>query len=531
MGKRVRFEDEARQSLWRGADQLASAVRITLGPRGRSVVLDRLHGVPAITRDGVAVAQEVVLADPFENLGAQMLREGAFRTAQMAGDGTSTATVLAHRMLREGLLAEAAGAHPTVVQRGLEQGVAAALEALARAARPVGSARDLERVAVIAAGERALGELVAHALERVGRAGNVVIEEGRGVDTTLDVVEGARFAGGYASPYFVTDADDMEAALEHPLVMLSRAGLETAGEVAPALAHAVRLARPLLVVAPSITGEALATLVVNRLRGTAAAVGVTLAEPEVRHDALFEDLALLTGGSVVSPELGRPAARFEEVWFGRARHVAASMDETTLLQGGGRLADVTTRVRSLEARLGRLEHESERGLMRWRLGLLAGAVAVVRVGAASDFEREARRARLEDALSATRSALEEGVVPGGGLALLRAGEALRSLGSGEPVRAGIEAVRVALAEPARQIGVNAGEDGDSVVARMREGEGAFGFNAISGGWGDLEAQGILDAAKVARCALMNAASVSGMVLTTDAVVVDDSPDPEDGAAA
>jgi chaperonin GroEL len=526
MPKRVRFDDEARQSLWRGVDQLASAVRITLGPRGRSVVFDRLNGVPAITRDGIAVAQEIELADPFENVGVHMLREAAFRTGELAGDGTSTATVIAHRVIAEGLQAVAAGHHPMSVRRGIERATEAAVAELARRARPLEDARDLERIAVIAAGERSLGELVAHALERVGRDGVVTVEDGSGLGITLETVEGARFAGGYVSPYFITDADAMQAALEHPLIALVDGPLERAADVVAVLEHATRLARPLLLLCERVGGEALSVLVVNRLRGTASSVAVAVPGTAAERRTVLDDLALLTGAQVVANDLGRAASGFEPGWFGRARHVTVTTEHTTLLQGGGRGEALAARVAAL-----RRELASDGGAaVRERLARLAGGVGVIRVGAATEFERHARRAQLEDALAATRSAIEEGVVPGGGVALLRASDAVRALPLARGEAAGRDAVLAALAEPARQIGLNAGEEAGVVVARVLQGEGGFGFNARTCRYADLEVDGVIDPAKVARCALQNAASIAGLVLTTDALVVD-GPEGDGGEAA
>jgi chaperonin GroEL len=528
MGKRVRFDDDARQSLWRGVDQLATAVRITLGPRGRSVVFDHLHGVPAITRDGIAVAQEIELPDPFENLGVRMLREAAFHTGEIAGDGTSTATVLAHRLIGDGLRAVAAGHHPIAVKRGMDRAVDAAVRALAGAARAVDGPRDLERIAIIAAGERTLGELVAHALARVGSDGVVSVEEGPGLGVTLDVVEGARFEGGYASPYFITDAEAMEAALDHPLVALVDAPLDEARDVVALLEHAARLSRPVLVLCERVSPEALSVLVVNRLRGTAPSVVVALPGADAARRELLEDLALLTGGAVVARDLGRAVAAYEPGWFGRARHARTTMEHTTLLQGGGRGEAMAARTAALRRELAAGGGDD----VRARLARLAGGVGVIRAGGLTDFQRQARRSQIEDALGATRSALEEGVVPGGGVALVRATDAVRALDLPRGESAGRDAVLAALAEPARQIGENAGEEGGPLVARVREGAGGFGFNARTCRYADLEAEGVLDPAKVVRCALQNAASIAGLVLTTDALVVDDeAPKPDEGDAA
>jgi chaperonin GroEL len=521
MSKRVQFDDAARHALWRGVDQLASAVRITLGPRGRSVVLTHLHSGPTITRDGIAVAQEVELPDPFENIGVQMLREAALQTGQTAGDGTSTATVLAHAIFGEGLRAMAAGCNPIAIHRGLELAAEEAVRALRAIARPVGGHHDLERVARVAAGDRSLGELLAHALERVGRGGVVTIEEGRGTDTTLDVVEGARVEGGLASPYFITDSDEMEAAVEHPLVALFDGPLDAANDVVPALELAARLSRPLLVLCGDLTGDALAVMVVNRLRGRLPIVGVKIPGSSAHRREVLDDVAVLTGASVVATDLGRLAGKYELEWFGRARHASATLDHLTLLQGGGRSADLASRVISLDRDLAACRHEGDRVRLRARLVRLGGGVAVIRVGAVTDVERSGRRSQLEDALAATRSAIEEGLVPGGGVALVHAARSVRKMDLGPARNAGRDVLLAALEEPARQIGINAGEDGGTLIARIRKGEGAYGYNVLSGRWGDLVEQGIVDPAKVTRCALQAAVSVGGLMLTTEALVVDD----------
>lgn len=524
MAKRVQFDDAARHALWRGVDQLASAVRITLGPRGRSVALHRLHASPTITRDGIAVAQEVELPDPFENLGVQMLREVALQTGHTAGDGTSTATVLAHRIVGAGMQAIAAGHNPMALKRGIDRAVTEAVRALAAGARPIEEQRDLERVAVIAAGDRRLGELVAHALERVGRQGVVTVEEGKGVDTTLEVVEGVRFAGGYASPYFITNPEEMECELSHPLVLLVNEALRDAAQLVPTLEIASRSARPLLVLCETIEGEALATLVVNRLRGRIQSCAVQCGGTGAQRREWFEDLALLTGAQVISSDTGLAAAQVRPERLGRAKHAQIGANETTLLQGGGRNGDLHARLIALRSEYAAATHAFERDALRARLARLSGAVAVIRVGGTCELEMHERRSRLEDALGATRAAVEEGIVTGGGVALLRTVERVRKLDLVRSEAAGRDIVLEALAEPARVIAVNAGEEGAVAVERVRQAEGAFGFNALTLTYGDLAVAGVLDAAKVTRCALQNAASIGTLMLTTDALVVDDGAD-------
>ena len=522
MGKRVRFDDDARRALWRGIDQLASAVRITLGPRGRSVVLDRVHGtMPAITRDGIAIAQEMELPDPFENMGVQMLREVALRTGQAAGDGTSTATVLAHRIVGDGFAAVTAGGNPVAIRRGIDAAVAAALTELAAQARPVEGERDIARVASLAAGDPELGQLIARAIQAVGHHGVVTVEEGRGMTVTLEVVDGVRLAAGYASPYFVTDAEDMEVTLEHPLVLVVDGVLTRPAEIVPALELAAAQQRPLLCVCDDIETEALAVMVVNRLRGTAPGLAVRAPGSGPARRELLEDLALLTGATLLGVATGLSAASVRAEHLGRAMSVTAGVDHATVLQGGGRTEALRERSTQLERAIAVHKVPAERDAMRERLARLSGVVAVLRVGAATDVEREARRSQVEDALAATRSAVEEGIVPGGGVALVRVATRLEALRLKPLESAGRDIVAAALSEPARQIAHNAGASGEEVVARLLQGEAWFGYDAMTGAYGPLDAAGIVDPAKVARCALQNAGALGGLVLTTDALVVDD----------
>ena len=522
MGNRGRVDEDARRALWRGIDQLAAAVRITLGPRGRSVVLDRAHGLmPAITRDGIAVAQELELPDPFENMGVQMLREVALRTGQEAGDGTSTATVLAHRIVGDGFAALAAGGNPVALRRGIAAAVAAALEELAAQARPIDGDPGVARVAALAAGDPELGELIAQALSRVGPHGVVTVEEGSGMGVTLEVVDGVRFPGGYASPYFVTDAESMEVALDHPLVLVVDDVLTRPSDIVPALELASGQQRPLLCICEEIETDALAVMVVNRLRGTAPGVAVRAPGAGAARREFLEDLALVTGATLLGHATGISAAAVRPEHLGRAVRTTANVDHTTVLRGGGRNERVRARMTELERELAAAEAPSERDVLRARLGRFAGVVAVLRVGAPTDVEREARRSQIEDALAATRAAVEEGIVPGGGVALLRASARLESLSLKPLEAAGRDIVAAALAEPARQIAMNAGAEGDAVVSRLRGGERWFGFDAMTGEYAELDRAGIVDPAKVARCALQNAGALGGLVLTTDALVVDD----------
>ncbi len=522
MGKRVRFDDEARQSLWRGIDQLASAVRITLGPRGRSVVVDRAHGqTPSITRDGIAVAQELELPDPFENMGVQMLRDVALRTGIEAGDGTSTATVLAHRIIGEGFAAVRAGGNPVAIRRGIDAAVIAALAEMASHARPIESELDLARVATLAAGDAELGALIAHAIESVGRHGEVTVEEGRGLGVTLEVVDGLRIDAGYASPYFVTDGDDMEVAIEYPLVFVVDGVLTRPADIVPALEHAAAQQRPLLCVCEDIGTEALAVMVVNRLRGTAPGLAVKAPGNPVARRQLLEDLATVTGAMLLGAGSGIPPSGVKPEHLGRAVRVTANADHTIVLQGGGRTEQVRSRMAEFERARANAGPGAERDPLSCRLARLAGVIAVLRVGAPTDVEREALRSQLEDALAATRSAIEEGVVAGGGVALMRAASKLERLQLKPLEMPGRDIVMAALAAPARQIAMNAGAEGDLVIARLRSGGQWYGFDALTGSYVELDAEGIVDPAKVARCALQNAGALGGLVLTTDALVVDD----------
>lgn len=525
MAKQVRFDDAARHALWRGVDQLASAVRVTLGPRGRSVVLSRGSAGPTITRDGIAVATEVELADPFENLGVQMLREAALRTGQQAGDGTTTSTVLAHRIVGEGMMAVARGERPPVLQRGLDRGFAAFCRLLTERAQPVRERRELLRVACLAAGDRTLGEKVAEAFERVGHHGVLTVEDGHRPETVLEVVEGVRFEGGYASPYFVTDAEEMECSLDHPLVLLADARLDSAHQLVPALEAAARQSRPLVVIAEAVEGDALSTLVVNRLRGRAASVAVHAGGVSARRRECLEDLALLTGATLIAADLGLDAARLQPEWLGRARHITVGAEHATLRQGGGRSPEIAAAVDAARHMLASARGEAERDALKARLGRLAGGIAVLEAGAPTEVERHAVRSRLEDAIAATRAALEEGVVTGGGETLLRLAGELREQSVPERERSGRELLLRALEEPLRTIAANAGAAPGAVITEVRRRPAGEGFNALTLSYGDLRAEGVLDPARVVRTALANAVGVAGLVLSTDALVVDDGEDP------
>ncbi len=521
MGKRIEFDEAAREALWRGVNQLAGAVRVTLGPRGRNIILHRATGPPAITNDGLTIAREIELANPFENMGAQLLKEVATKTGEAAGDGTTTATVLAHRVIGEGLRAMAAGCHPVHIKRGIERAVAAVVEDLGKQAIQVAGRADIERIATVSANnDPAIGELIAEALERVGRHGLVTVEEGHGFQNRLEVVEGMRIERGYLSPYFVTDPESMSVTLEDALVLLADFKLSSANELLPALELAARRGRPLIVVADDIEAEALATLVVNRLRGTLASVAVKAPSTGDDRRAQLDDLALLTGARLFTPEAGDRLEKLDAGSFGRAKRVIVDRDTTTVIEGGGDQASIRGRLAQLQRELAACDSEYERGRLEARTARLSGGVAVVYVGAPTEVEMKEKRSRIEDALAATRAAIEEGVVTGGGVALLRSQAAARALKLRGDEAVGRDIVARALEEPARQIAANAGEEGAVALERIREHAGPFGFNALTGRYGDLIQDGILDPAKVARCALQNAASIGALVLTTDAIVVE-----------
>ena len=527
MGKQIRFDDSARRSLRRGVEQLAAAVRVTLGPRGRTVVIDNGNGMPTITNDGVTIAREIELANPFENLGVQLLRDAAIKTGESAGDGTTTATVLASSVITRGLDAIDAGHNPVAVKRGIERAVEVVMEELRRQARTLVLRDDVERVARASAHhDPAIGALIADAMDRVGLHGVVTVTESRRLETALEVVEGTRLDHGYLSPYFVSDPESMEAVLDNALVLLADLRLTEARELLPALEMAARAGRPLLVLAEDVEGEALATLVVNRLRGTVASVAVRAPFGGNRRRETLEDLAILTGATLYAPDVGAELERFEVEHFGRAQRVVVDASTTTITRGGGVTKTVRAHVDRLKRRGSQSDSNWDREWLKQRVERFAGGIAMVHVGGATEPERHERRSRVEDALAATRSAVEEGVVPGGGVALLRAQPALDSLRLRGDARVGIEIVRRAIEEPARCIAHNAGADGAAVVEEIKARSGAVGYDAVSGTFCDLEAKGIIDPAKVTRCALMHAARVGALVLTTDAIVVDTPEDEE-----
>ncbi|HYM79945.1 MAG TPA: chaperonin GroEL [Candidatus Limnocylindria bacterium] len=527
MGKQIRFDAAAREALRRGVDQLAGAVRVTLGPRGRNVVIDRREGSPTITNDGLTILREIELENPFENMGAQLVKEVATRTGEVAGDGTTTATVLAHSVVGEGLKAIASGCNPMAIKRGIDRAVVVVVEELRKQSQQVRNRDDVARVATVSANnDSSIGNLIADAIERVGNDGVITIEEGRGMETSLQVVEGIRLDRGYLSPYFVTDPERMEVVLDDALILLTDVKLSGVRDLLPAMEHAARLGRPLVVVGEDVEGEALATLVVNRLRGTIGSVAVRAPWSGDERREMLEDLAVLTGARAYTRERGLALDQFTADDFGRAKRVLVDKDSTTLLEGAGAQSEIRARIAKLRREIERSDTDYDRDRLRVRLGRVTGGVAVVHVGAPTETEMRERKSRVEDALAATRAALEEGVVVGGGVALLRSQPAVSAMQLPGEERVGQEIVARALEEPARQIATNAGEEGAVVVERIRRGKDGFGYNALTGRYEDLVASGIVDATKVTRCALQNAASIGSLVLTTDAIVVDSPDEPE-----
>jgi len=519
--KHLLFHDEARARLWRGFDALAEAVKVTLGPRGRTVILDRDFGAPQIVNSGVLVAKAVELEDRFENMGAQMLREVAARTSEKAGDGTTTATVLAHAMVQEGLRYLAGGMNPMDVKRGMDQGVEVVVGALGRLARPCAGSQEIAHVASISANnDRSIGELLARAIDEVGREGAITIEDGSGLASELEVVEGLQFDRGFLSPYFINDGERQRVVLEDALLLLCDKKLSSLQDLLPLLEEVVKAGRPLLVVAEEIDSEALATLVVNTMRGTVKACAVKAPGFGDRRKAMLQDIAVLTGGTLIGDELGLALAKAQLAHLGRARRIEVGKDETTVIGGGGAESAVHDRLASLRKERETAASDYDREKIDERIAKLSGGVAVIKVGAATETELKERKIRVEDALHATRAAVEEGIVPGGGVALLRARRALAELkGPTLDHDSGLRIVARALEEPLRRIVANAGDEPSVVVSRVDgASEGAFGYNAATREYGDLLQMGVIDPAKVTRLALQNAVSIAGLILTTDCMI-------------
>ena len=523
MAKDIKFNLDARDGLRRGVDKLANTVKVTLGPKGRNVVIDKSFGGPQITKDGVTVAKEIELEDRLENMGAQMLKQVASKTNDLAGDGTTTATVLAQAIVKEGLKNVAAGANPLDLKRGIDKAVAAAVENLKTQAQTVGEESEkIKQVAAISANnDDTIGELIAEAFVKVGKEGVITVEEAKGMDTNVEVVEGMQFDRGYLSPYFVTNTEKMDAVLENPYILLYDKKISSMKELLPVLEPVVQNGRSLLIVAEDVDGEALATLVVNRIRGTIKVCAVKAPGFGDRRKAMLEDIAILTGGTVISEERGYTLENASLDMLGSAKNVTVDKDNTTIVNGSGSSDAIAARVKQIKAQIESTTSDYDREKLQERLAKLAGGVAVLYVGAASEVEMKEKKDRVDDALHATRAAVEEGIVPGGGVALIRAKEAVKGVkASNKDEQTGVEIVLRAIEEPLRTIVDNAGGEGSVVVAKVEEGKGDYGFNAKNDEYVQMFAAGIIDPTKVTRVALENAASVAGMILTTEAAITD-----------
>src|SRR5277367_6123801 len=521
--KDVRFGGEARQRMLRGVDILADAVKVTLGPKGRNVVLDKSFGAPRITKDGVTVAKEIELADKFENMGAQMVKEVASKASDQAGDGTTTAALLAQAIVREGSKAVAAGMNPMDLKRGVDLAVEAVVEDIKKRSKKISTNEEIAQVGTISAnGERAVGEMIAEAMQKVGNEGVITVEEAKGLETELDVVEGMQFDRGYLSPYFVTNAEKMIAELENPYILIYEKKLSGLQAMLPVLESVVQSARPLLIVAEDVEGEALATLVVNKLRGGLKVAGVKAPGFGDRRKAMLEDIAILTGAQVISEDLGIKLDKVTLNMLGRAKKVMIEKENTTIVNGAGKKTDIEARIAQIKVQIEETTSDYDSEKLQERLAKLAGGVAVIRVGGASEVEVKERKDRVDDAMHATRAAVEEGILPGGGVALLRASEVLKKLRTqNEDQKTGVDIVRKALSWPARQIVINAGEDGSVIVGKILEKDQySYGFDSQTGEYVNLIAKGIIDPTKVVRVAIQNAASVAALLITTEAMVAE-----------
>jgi chaperonin GroEL len=521
--KEIRFHQEAREKILHGVNTLANAVRVTLGPKGRNVLIEKSWGSPTVTKDGVTVAKEIEVEDKFENMGAQMVREVASKTSDVAGDGTTTATVLAQAIFREGSKLVAAGHNPMDLKRGVDKAVAALVEELKKLSKSTRDTDEIAQVGTVSAnGDATIGTMLAEAMEKVGKEGVITVEEAKSMESTLEVVEGMQFDRGYLSPYFVTDPDRMEAALEEPLLLLHEKKISSMKDLLPVLEQVARQGKPLLIVAEEVEGEALATLVVNKIRGTLNVAAVKAPGFGDRRKAMLEDMAILTGGQVISEDLGLKLENVTLKDLGNAKKVVIDKDNTTIIEGAGGKKNIEARCQEIRNQVEKTTSDYDREKLQERLAKLAGGVAVIQVGAATEAEMKEKKARVEDALHATRAAVEEGVVPGGGVALLRAQKALDGLedGLGDDQRAGVAILRRAIEEPLRRISENAGVEGSIVVDKVKGGKSSFGFNAATEQYEDLVAAGVIDPTKVVRSALQNAASVASLLLTTEAMVAE-----------
>jgi chaperonin GroEL len=532
MAKQVIHGEESRSAILRGVNQLADAVKVTLGPKGRNVVIDKKFGSPTITKDGVTVAKEIELKDPLENMGAQMVREVASKTSDVAGDGTTTATVLAQAIFKEGVRTVAAGANPMALKRGIDKAVAAVVEEIKNFSQPV-SGDSIAQVGTVSAnGDKTIGEIIAKAMDQVGKDGVITVEESKTMDTNLEVVDGMQFDRGYLSPYFVTDPDRMEAVLDEPVILINEKKISNMRDLLPILEQVAKMGRPLLIIAEDVEGEALATLVVNKLRGTLNVAAVKAPGFGDRRKAMLEDIATLTGGKVISEDLGIKLEGITVDDLGKAKRITIDKDNTTIVDGQGDAGAVEGRVKTIRNQVEETTSDYDREKLQERLAKLVGGVAVIKVGAATETEMKEKKARVEDAMHATRAAVEEGIVPGGGVALVRAGTVLdnfKTESEDTDEQIGVTIVRRALEEPLRQIAANAGKEGAVIVEKVRaENSATYGFNAATEKFEDLVAAGVIDPAKVTRTALQNAASIAGLMLTTEAMIADSPDEKGDG---
>ena len=520
MAKEILFNEEARRALGRGVDQLANAVKVTLGPKGRNVVLDKKFGSPTITNDGVTIARDIELPDPFENMGAQLVKEVATKTNDVAGDGTTTATVLAQAMIQEGMRNVAAGANPMILKKGIETAVKTLVEEIKKRSIKVSGKSEIAQVASVSAADEEIGGLIAEAMEKVGNDGVITVEESKGLQTALNVVEGMQFDRGYISPYMVTDPDRMEAVMDNPYILITDRKISAIADMLPTLEKVVKVGKELLIIAEDVEGEALATLVVNRLRGTFKAVAVKAPGFGDRRKAMLEDIAILTGGTVITEDMGRKLDSVELTDLGTARQVRITKDETTIIDGVGDKDVIAKRVSQIRAQVEETTSEFDREKLQERLAKLSGGVAVIEIGAATEVEMKDKKLRIEDALNATRAAVEEGIVAGGGTTFIDIIPALNTLEATGDVQTGINLVKRAVEEPLRQIAYNAGLEGSVVVEKVKNTEAGVGFNALTEEYIDMVKAGIVDPAKVTRSALQNAASIASLVLTTETIVAD-----------
>jgi chaperonin GroEL len=529
--KQVRFAQEAREKILRGVNVLADAVTVTLGPKGRNVVLEKSFGAPTVTKDGVTVAKEIELEDKFENMGAQMVKEVASKTSDVAGDGTTTATVLARSIYTEGIKMVAAGHDPMSLKRGIDRAVASITAELKTLSKPTKDRKEIAQVGTISANnDSTIGDIIAEAMEKVGKEGVITVEEAKGLETTLEVVEGMQFDRGYLSPYFVTDPERMEAKLDDAYVLIHEKKISSMKDLLPILESIAKTGKPFLLLAEDVEGEALATLVVNKIRGTLQCTAVKAPGFGDRRKAMLEDIAILTGGKVIAEELGIKLETITLQDLGRAKRIVVDKDNSTIIDGAGKKEDIEGRIKQIRAQIEETTSDYDREKLQERLAKLVGGVAVIRVGAATEIEMKEKKARVEDALHATRAAVEEGVVPGGGVALIRASAALDNLRSSEEEKIGINIIRKAIEDPSRWIASNAGWEGSVVVDKVKNNKGGFGFNAATEEFEDLMKAGIIDPTKVVRSALQNAASVAALLLTTECMVAE-KPDDNKGAGA